>query len=218
MGCYVWYSSRGGACAVGRLRPLPVLSSHQAAHQSTASVTTSYYSTCVPGFRVQSTWHYNYLCTLKPGTHWQRSRQYRQQSERRPIGNNVEASWILMNTVESKLIYLLHNFVASKLSNTQHRARIGIDWTDSRTLKFTDLLLDHHVTHKYWSCCRTNRQQSWTFNKVDRVADLLPIQQSRPCWIQRCCQCVPGLNDASVHDTHSKRLNLTHTGRKFECR
>jgi len=26
------------------------------------------------------------------------------------------------------------------------------------------------------------------------VADLLNVQQSRPCWIQLCCQCVPGLS------------------------
>jgi len=31
---------------------------------------------------------------------------------------------------------------------------------------------------------------SWTFNFV---ADLLPVQQSWPCSIQLCCQCVPGL-------------------------
>ena len=36
-----------------------------------------------------------------------------------------------------------------------------------------------------------NVQQSWTFNFV---ADLLPVQQSRLCWIQLCCQCVTGFN------------------------
>jgi len=47
------------------------------------------------------------------------------------------------------------------------------------------------VTRKYSSCCRTNRQRSWTFNFV---AGLLPVQRSRPCWIQLCCQCVPGFS------------------------
>jgi len=32
--------------------------------------------------------------------------------------------------------------------------------------KWRHLWLNHHVTHKYSSCCR---QQSWTCNKVDRV-------------------------------------------------
>jgi len=41
----------------------------------------------------------------------------------------------------------------------------------------------------------TNRQQSWTFNFV---ADLFPVQQSRPCWIQLCCQCVPGLRSQAI--------------------
>jgi len=36
---------------------------------------------------------------------------------------------------------------------------------------------------------KLNAQLCWTFNFV---ADLLPVQQSRPCWIQLCCQCVPG--------------------------
>ena len=36
-----------------------------------------------------------------------------------------------------------------------------------------------------------NVQQSWTFNFV---ADLLPVQQSRLCWIQLCCQCATGFN------------------------
>ena len=62
------------------------------------------------------------------------------------------------------------------------------------------------------STTKSKVQRSWTFNfltntfncdiiisnKVERrwtinfVADLLPVQQSRPRWIQLCCQCVPG--------------------------
>ena len=37
--------------------------------------------------------------------------------------------------------------------------------------------LDHHVTHKYSSCCRTNRQQSWTFNLMYSTS--VPIKS--PC-------------------------------------
>jgi len=44
---------------------------------------------------------------------------------------------------------------------------------------------------------KVERRQSWT---VDFVADLLPVlatvdfQQSRPCWIQLCRQCVPSFS------------------------
>ena len=54
MGCYIWYSEEGPGRAAARPSPLLAVP-NVAAHPSTASVPTSYYSIG----------HYNYRCSLK---------------------------------------------------------------------------------------------------------------------------------------------------------
>ena len=65
-----------------------------------------------------------------------------------------------------------------------------------QAVEFTLLLICCQNRQQSW----TYRQQSWTYTAtVDFVADLLPVsatvdfQQSRPCRIQLCRRCVPGL-------------------------
>jgi len=61
--CYIWYSEEGPGRATSPSSPLLAIP-NVTPHPSTASVPNSYYLMR----------HYNYLCTLKPGTHWQQSR------------------------------------------------------------------------------------------------------------------------------------------------
>ena len=63
MACYIWYSEEGPGRATSPSSPLLAIP-NVTPHPSTASVPNSYYLMR----------HYNYLCTLKPGTHWQQSR------------------------------------------------------------------------------------------------------------------------------------------------
>jgi len=52
--CYIWYSEEGPVWAAAPCSPflaVPIVT----VHSSTTSVSTTYFST----------WHYNYLCTLK---------------------------------------------------------------------------------------------------------------------------------------------------------
>ena len=59
---------------------------------------------------------------------------------------------------------------------------------------------------------------------VDFVAVLLPVsatvdfQQTRPCWIQLCCQCVPGFRWQSLRGVYSDTTQLNSTRRRVELR
>ena len=118
----------------------------------------------------------NIFKTLKPGTHWQQSRKDVQHSGNKVdrIGNNVETSWILMNTVQSKLIYLLHVLSHRNYATVSMEPELG--WTDSRTLKFIDSI----VTTSDWIITEQigNKVERLTlFNKVERSSKL-NVQQS----------------------------------------
>ena len=52
-----------------------------------------------------------------------------------------------MNTVESKLIYLLHTLSHRNYATVYMEPEPKVGWTDSRTLKFIDLSLVTRSSH-----------------------------------------------------------------------
>ena len=75
-----------------------------------------------------------------------------------------------------------------------------------RSLVWTHYQRIKHGTHWELSWIQHGRR-CWTGNKsatklnVQR-STLLTVQQSRPCWIQLCCQCVPDFTDRQT-DRHA---------------
>ena len=103
---------------------------------------------------------------------------------------------------------LIRSWLPAMECYAAHRAiKPGTHWRQSwiqhgrlcgKSTKSTVLLWPVHTTHGQQG--RPYRKQSWMYTAtVDFVADLLPVsatvdfQQGRPCWIQLCRQCVPGL-------------------------
>jgi len=84
------------------------------------------------------------------------------------------------------------NLLTASLSHRNY-ATVNMEpelgWTDSRILK--DLLHSDRIITWLINIQVVAEQIS---NKVERSTKL-PVQQSRPCWIQLCCQCVPGFSE-----------------------
>ena len=85
--------------------------------------------------------------------------------------------WNFMNINEHRFVKV--NLLTAYLSHRNYATVIiepELGWTDSST-------------EIYWLFTTSDWIVTWLIN-IQVVADLLPAQQSRPCWIELCCQCV----------------------------
>ena len=120
-------------------------------------------------------------CSVKPGTHWRQTRLLP-----KPVSNGQHSRlslirWTLLPMLSTLWPVLVTNRQQLEFDSLSRWTLLPTRWT---------FMPIWSTLHRYGRLCRQYSRLSRQC--VRGQSDKVDFQQSRPCWIQLCRQCVPG--------------------------